>query len=355
MTARTLFTPILLVLFAVTTLAAEDCEPAGTRANSTPGPASVPGQLLNSGDAVADVVEKALPGIVKVITPTGSGTGFIVTRDGLVVTNRHVVGVANHVSIGLNTGKQIRGRVIYRHSNLDLAHIQIEGRQAFTPIPMGDSESVRLGEEVIAIGYPLGNILGKAPTVSVGIISAKRDRLLQTDAALNPGNSGGPLINADGEAVGVVVSRLQTDSSGNAVEGIGFAIPINEVAVAGEQPAPDPAVPSPPATVLEPDVPPALPPTPIPPPEPSWYVTTTTDPVTDARNFVAGIPAIEHSTTVTPEILIQCNKRGKYAGLNGSYVAILWMGRLSAYDVVGAVLRWDDEPAEEEKQWLVDE
>ena len=86
-----------------------------------------------------------------------------------------------------------------------------------------------MGEEVIAIGYPLGRMLGDEPTVNVGIVSAKRDNLLQTDAALNPGNSGGPLVNTDGEVVGVVVSRLEEDSQGRPIAGIGFAIPINEV------------------------------------------------------------------------------------------------------------------------------
>ena len=149
------------------------------------------------------------------------------------------------MALGLVTGEQLRGNVIFRHPTLDLAHIQIQASQTFTPIAIGDSDGARLGDDVIAIGYPLGSILGRTPTVTVGIISAKRDDLLQTDAAMNPGNSGGPLLNADGEVVGVVVSKLTTDSSGNPVDGIGFAIPVNEVDPAATGGAP--AASSPPA------------------------------------------------------------------------------------------------------------
>ena len=235
---------VLFSLVAVTTLAAEgDCETRTDPARPEPTPAvsstsesrpalglgSPPGQLLSDGGTVADVVDRVLPGVVKVISPPRGGTGFFISPNGLVVTNRHVVGGAKSVTIELLSGKRLRGRVTFTHRSLDLAHIQIEARGHYTAIPVGDSEIVRLGEEVIAIGYPLGRMLGDEPTVSVGIVSAKRDNLLQTDAALNPGNSGGPLVNTDGEVVGVVVSRLEEDSQGRPIAGIGFAIPINEV------------------------------------------------------------------------------------------------------------------------------
>ena len=223
---------------------------------------------------MADVVDKALPSVIQVITSDGTGTGFIISSNGLVVTNRHVVAGADRVRVWLATGEQFRGDVTYRHPDLDLAHIEIDGEQTFTPIPIADYDAVRPGEEVIAIGYPLGSTLGRTPTVSIGIVSAKRDRLLQTDAALNPGNSGGPLLNARGEAVGVVVSRLETDSTGNAIAGIGFAIPINEVTVDGER-LPLPAQPIP---TREPGPPTATPaptftplPTATPPPHPATF------------------------------------------------------------------------------------
>ena len=184
---------------------------------------------LSSGLSVADVVENALPSVVHIIAGSGAGTGFIVNENGLVVTNKHVVEGASEVTLRLGSGGNFRGRVFQLHSSLDLAYIEIDAERTFTPIAIGDSDDIRVGEEVVAIGFPLGQSLGSEPTVSVGIISAKRDQYLQTDASLNPGNSGGPLLNMFGQATGVVTSRVDTTPTGRAVSGIGFAIPINEV------------------------------------------------------------------------------------------------------------------------------
>ena len=184
---------------------------------------------LSSGLSVADIVENALPSVVQIIAGSGSGTGFIVNESGLVVTNKHVVNGASQVTLRLASGGDFRGRVAQRHPSLDLAYIEIDANQSFTPIAIGDSEKIRVGEDVIAIGFPLGSSLGQEPTVSVGIVSAKRNDRLQTDASLNPGNSGGPLLNMFGEAIGVVTSRVDSTDSGRVVTGIAFAIPINEV------------------------------------------------------------------------------------------------------------------------------
>ncbi len=184
---------------------------------------------LSSGLSVADVVENALPSVVQIIAGSGSGTGFIVNESGLVVTNKHVVGGASQVTLRLASGGNFQGRVAQLHPSLDLAYIEIDADRSFTPIAVGDSGKIRVGEDVIAIGFPLGSSLGQEPTVSVGIISAKRNDRLQTDASLNPGNSGGPLLNMFGAAIGVVTSRIDSTDSGRAVAGISFAIPINEV------------------------------------------------------------------------------------------------------------------------------
>ena len=184
---------------------------------------------LSSGLSIADVTENALPSVAHIVTATGSGTGFIVNESGLVVTNKHVVDGSTQVSVRMAAGSEYRGTVTQRHPTLDLAYISIDSSRTFTPIAVGDSDEVRVGAEVIAIGFPLGSTLGSEPTVSVGIISAKRDARLQTDASLNPGNSGGPLLNIFGQVIGVVVSRVETDSAGRPISGIGFAIPINEV------------------------------------------------------------------------------------------------------------------------------
>ena len=184
---------------------------------------------LSSGLSIADVTENALPSVAHIVTGTGSGTGFIVNESGLVVTNRHVVDGSSQVSVRMAEGSEYEGSVTQRHPTLDLAYVSIDSSQTFTPIAVGDSDEVRVGAEVIAIGFPLGSTLGSEPTVSVGIISAKRDDTLQTDASLNPGNSGGPLLNMYGQVIGVVVSRVEEDSAGRPISGIGFAIPINEV------------------------------------------------------------------------------------------------------------------------------
>ena len=180
-------------------------------------------------DSVADVTEQALSSVVQIITDSGSGTGFIVSENGLVVTNRHIVGSARRVTVLTATGEEYRGEVVQRHSVLDLAYVEIDSDRAFTPLTIGDANGVSVGEAVIAIGYPLGEELGLEPTVSRGIISAKRDDYLQTDPSLNPGNSGGPLLNASGNVIGVITARVESTETGRPVSGIGFAIPVNAV------------------------------------------------------------------------------------------------------------------------------
>ena len=186
------------------------------------------GEVLNSGLSVADVVANARPSIVQIVTDSGTGTGFIVDDNGLVFTNKHVVGRKSQVAVHLATGPWYRGTVVSRHPTLDLAYVRIDSDLASIPIALGDSDQVRVGEAVIAMGFPMGQTLGAEPTISMGIISADRVDYLQTDASLNPGNSGGPLLDTFGRAIAVVVSRIETDDSGRPISGIGFAIPIND-------------------------------------------------------------------------------------------------------------------------------
>ena len=128
-------------------------------------------------ESPTDVTENARPSVVHIIAGSGSGTGFIVREDGLVVTNKHVVDGRRRVTVILATGEEYRGEVIKRNSVLDLAYVGIDSDKTFAPLALGDSDSARTGEAVIAIGYPLGEELGLEPTVSLGIISAKRGRL----------------------------------------------------------------------------------------------------------------------------------------------------------------------------------
>ena len=186
---------------------------------------------LCTSPSPADVMENALPSIVQILTDSGSGSGFIVNDGGLVVTNQHVVEGSRNIRVRLGTGRiTYPGEVVERDPRLDLAYVQIDSRLEFTPIAIGDSDEIRVGEEVIAIGFPLGSELGDDATITTGVILAKREDLdfLQTDASLNPGNSGGPLLNGYGYVVGVNTAGIE-ESDGRTISGINFAIPINEI------------------------------------------------------------------------------------------------------------------------------
>ena len=183
---------------------------------------------LASGGSLPDIVEAALSSVVEIQTVTGTGTGFVVSDDGLVITNRHVVGGASHVNLRLPSGHRYSARLLDVHESLDVAYLKITADAGqFIPMSLGDSASVRVGEGVIIIGFPLGSELGQEATVSQGIVSSIRSDMLQTDAPVNPGNSGGPMLNESGQAIGVVFSRVE-ESQGRQVSGIGFAIPINQ-------------------------------------------------------------------------------------------------------------------------------
>ncbi len=158
----------------------------------------------------------------------GQGTGFIISGDGQVVTNAHVVEAATDIKVMLYDGSIKAAELVQQDPTRDLAVLKIDGEN-LPAARLGISADVEVGDEVLAIGNALG--LGDTPTVTTGIVSAlerelqlsgsRLTRLIQTDAAINPGNSGGPLVNANGEVIGV-----NTAIAGNA-EGIGFAISID--------------------------------------------------------------------------------------------------------------------------------
>ena len=158
----------------------------------------------------------------------GAGSGFIISPDGLILTNHHVVGDADRVIVKLTDGREFTAKTIGTDPPSDIAVIKIEGKN-FPVLPLGNSDTMEVGDWVIAAGNPFG----LTHTITVGVISAKgRSRLgitdfedfIQTDAAINPGNSGGPLINLQGEAIGV---NTAIASRSGGYMGIGFAIPIN--------------------------------------------------------------------------------------------------------------------------------
>ncbi|WP_279123059.1 S1C family serine protease [Holdemania filiformis] len=159
----------------------------------------------------------------------GAGSGVIISEDGYIVTNNHVIQDARAITVALHDGTTYEAQLIATDSKMDIGVIKIEA-SGLTPAILGDSDSLSVGEPVVAVGNPLGQLGG---TVTDGIVSAldreiilnnERRNLLQTNAAINPGNSGGGLFNADGELIGIVVAK----SSGEDVEGLGFAIPIND-------------------------------------------------------------------------------------------------------------------------------
>lgn len=165
----------------------------------------------------------------------GGGSGFFVSSDGLIVTNKHVVDQKNaEYTVFTNDGKKHIAKVVARDPVLDIALIKIEG-SGFTSLSLGNSDNLQVGQSVIAIGNALGEYRN---TVSVGVVSGLSrsivagdnsgksetlDHVIQTDAAINPGNSGGPLLNLRGEVIGVNVAVAQGSQS------IGFALPINSI------------------------------------------------------------------------------------------------------------------------------
>ncbi len=158
----------------------------------------------------------------------GAGSGFVVSSDGRILTNNHVVANADKITVTFSDGQTYEASVIGKDPTFDLAVLKIDAKDLPT-LPLGDSDSARVGEWVVAIGNPLG--LGVEPTVTVGVLSAKHrsihaknfsfDGFLQTDAAINPGNSGGPLLNVKGEVIGINSAIIPY------AQGIGFAIPVN--------------------------------------------------------------------------------------------------------------------------------
>ena len=156
------------------------------------------------------------------------GSGFIIGREGYIVTNNHVIENADQIKVKLAMGKEFDAKVVGRDPKTDLALIKIEASDDLTPLKMGDSDGLRVGTWVVAIGSPFG----LEQTVTAGIVSAKGrtlgagpyDDFIQTDASINPGNSGGPLINMKGEVIGINTAIF---SQGGGNVGIGFAIPVN--------------------------------------------------------------------------------------------------------------------------------
>jgi S1-C subfamily serine protease len=164
------------------------------------------------------------------------GSGFVIDKAGHIVTNYHVVQGAKQVEVSFSNNESVKARIVGVDPSSDLAVLQVKvSSRALTPLPLANSDAVRVGDSVVAIGNPFG--LDRS--VSAGIVSALQrqitapnefaiDHVIQTDAAINHGNSGGPLLNSEGQVIGVN-SQIETGGSGQGNVGIGFAIPSNTV------------------------------------------------------------------------------------------------------------------------------
>jgi S1-C subfamily serine protease len=191
--------------------------------------------------SINEIYRAAAPGVVHVDTAAQAGravgSGFVIDKAGHIVTNYHVVRGASSIRVSFSNNERIKAKVIGVDPSTDLAVLKVDVKsRALRTLPLGSSDSVRVGDQVIAIGNPFG--LDRS--VTSGIVSAVQRRIeapnqlsiehvIQTDAALNHGNSGGPLLNAEGEVIGVNAQIETGDSASQGNVGIGFAIPINTV------------------------------------------------------------------------------------------------------------------------------
>ncbi len=258
----TVITAGLLLLAVVALVGWEWTYPQQHTVSINDTPALAEAGVIRPAD-IADVVEKVAPSVVKIETVvkstvyydnpflndpffreffgdqlprsstqvrTGLGSGFIVSEEGYIVTNEHVIEGATEINVVLSTNKTYPAQLVAADEKLDLAVIKIDAKEKLPALEFGNSDKVRVGDWVIAIGNPYG----LDHTVTVGVISAKGrpvtienrrfQNLLQTDASINPGNSGGPLIDLNGRVIGV---NTAVNAS---AQGIGFAIPSSTAA-----------------------------------------------------------------------------------------------------------------------------
>jgi 2-alkenal reductase len=224
---------------------------------ATTPPEQASGQAIVPQTTLARLFEQTNPGVVNIITfpasggttgslPLGQGSGFVIDTDGYIVTNQHVVADASEIEVDFSSGLKAWAELIGVDPDSDLAVLKVDvAADRLTPLPLGDSSLVQVGDNVVAIGNPFG----LNSTMTVGIVSALGRTLdservaptggaftagdiIQTDAAINPGNSGGPLINLQGEVIGInrAIRTESTTATGSPTNsGIGFAVPVNIV------------------------------------------------------------------------------------------------------------------------------
>ncbi|WP_374207208.1 S1C family serine protease [Streptomyces sp. APSN-46.1] len=216
-------------------------------------PQAAPGSTDRAPESVAGIAATALPGVVTLHVSggegSGTGTGFVLDQQGHILTNNHVVAGAKEIAVTFSTGESVTAKLVGRDSGYDLAVVKVTGVRGLRPLTLGNSQNVKVGDPVVAIGAPFD----LSNTVTAGIISAtgrpitaggdKGDAsdisyvdALQTDAPINPGNSGGPLLDAKAHVIGINSAIRGADKGGDGEDGdrqsgsigLGFAIPVNQ-------------------------------------------------------------------------------------------------------------------------------
>jgi putative serine protease PepD len=219
-----------------TGVAGDNNQPAAAPATTAPVTISASDA---KGNLVRSIYAAASPSVASVRTSSGSGTGFLVDSNGTIVTNAHVVGGSNQVQVRFDDNGQYHdAQVLSVDASTDLAALKVDPSvaQGIRPLQLADSDGAQVGDTAVAIGYPLG----LARTATAGIVSGLErqiqspngfsiDKVIQTDAPVNPGNSGGPLLNAKGQVVGVNSQIATAAGGGDGNIGISFAIPSNTV------------------------------------------------------------------------------------------------------------------------------
>ena len=216
---------------------------ASASSATTAAPAST--ATVTDGNALAAVAAKMSPSVVTVMIDSANesalGSGVVLSADGLILTNNHVVASGGTVSVRLSTGRTVPASVVATDTTHDLALVQATGLTGLTPVTFAGSDSVEVGDTVLAFGAPLG----LSGTVTSGIVSAlnrsvdtgteKLTGLLQTDAAINEGNSGGALVDTSGNVVGINVAIATAGDGSTGSVGVGFAIPASTVTTVVKQ------------------------------------------------------------------------------------------------------------------------
>ncbi len=202
----------------------------------TPIPTPRPTPTATPTPTLPQMVSVAARSVVAVKTPAGTGSGFFIGR-GLILTNAHVVGQFHKATIAadrLEIKLGVTGDVIGVDEEADIALVSVGSDIDRPALKLGDADSISLAEEVVIIGFPLSEVLGDAVSVTRGILSSKRTKnglmFLQTDAAANPGNSGGPLLNSAGEVLGIVTLRIDLTAAGVFTEGTALALSAEDIA-----------------------------------------------------------------------------------------------------------------------------